>query len=124
MPGRILASMTNCQECQAKKQQALTDDLHLAVLGGQPMRTNTIDQIPPWRARLIVSVALLAGATLEHGDTELFDQAARAAGRQDVAQTGWWRRALGLEPQPAPYVPPAAGEYRPPPGWTVVRGPA
>lgn len=105
---------------RCRHQQALTDDLHLAVIDGKPLRTNTIDQIPPWRARMVVRVCLLAGAALEHGDPETFDQAARAAGREDASQTGWWRRALGLEPRPEPYEPPPAGPYRPSAGWTVV----
>ena len=111
-----------CQKCRHGEQQALTDDLLLSAGSRGVLRTNTIDQIPPWRARMIVRVCLAAGATLEHGDPETFDQAACAAGREDASQHGWWRRALGLEPRPEPYVPPPTGPYVPPAGWKVVSG--
>ena len=111
-----------CVKCRHGEQQALTDDLLLNTIDGKPLRTDTIDQVPPWRARMIVQVCLRAGAQLEHGDPVTFDLAAREAGRQDASQSGWWRRALGMDPRPEPYVPPPAGTYRPPMGWTVVSG--
>ena len=112
-----------CVKCRHGEQQALTDDLLLSAGDRTPLRTNTIDQLPPWRARMIVRVCLLAGGRLEHGDPETFDLAARQAGREDASQTGWWRRALGLETRPEPYQPPPANHpYMPPAGWTVVSG--
>lgn len=113
-----------CEDCRHhRRQQALSDDLHLAVIDRKPLRTNTIDQIPPWRARMIVRVCLAAGAELEHGDPDQFDQAARAAGREDAGQTGWWRRALGMQPREEPPPPPPPNRpYVPPAGWKVVSG--
>jgi hypothetical protein len=111
-----------CTRCRHGEQQAQTDDLLLSVIDHKPLRTNTIDQLPPWRARTIVKVCLRAGAQLEHGDPDLFDLAARTAGRQDASQTGWWRAALGMDPRPEPYVPPPAGPYQAPAGWTMVSG--
>lgn len=112
-----------CHECRRRgDQQALTDDLLLSAGGRRPLRTNTIDQIPPWRARMIVKVCLLAGAELEHGDPEQFDQAACAAGREDAGQSGWWRRALGMEPREELPPPPPPQPYVAPPGWRVVSG--
>jgi hypothetical protein len=75
------------------------DSILLAVLDGEPIPTDPIDRLPPWRARVVVTVALLAGGTLEHGDPQTFGWAAVAAARQDPGQAGWWRRALGLEPR-------------------------
>jgi hypothetical protein len=89
----------SCLKCRHSEHQAHTDDLLLSTIDRQPLRTNTVDQLPPWRARMIVRVCLAAGAELEHGDPETFDQAARAAGREDASQHGWWRRALGMEPR-------------------------
>jgi hypothetical protein len=114
--------MTIPRQCRHAKQQALADDLLLTAVSRGTLPTNTIDQIPPWRARMIVQVCLAAGATLEHGDPEQFDQAARAAGRQDAGQTGWWRVALGMAPREELPPAPAAGAYVPPAGWKVVSG--
>jgi hypothetical protein len=89
----------SCLKCRHSEHQAHTDDLLLSTIDRQPLRTNTVDQLPPWRARMIVRVCLAAGAELEHGDPETFDQAARAAGREDAPQHRGWRRALGMEPR-------------------------
>jgi len=109
-----------CERCRHGEQQALSDELHLAVIDRRPLPTNTIDRIPPWRARMIVRVCLLAGGRLEHGDPENFDLAARTAGREDASQTGWWRRALGLEPREELAPAPAPQAYVPPRGWELV----
>lgn len=69
---------------------------------------------------MIVRVALRAGATLEHGSPEQFDEAARAAGRQDARQTGWWRQALGMQPREEPPPPPVDRPDTPPRGWQVI----
>lgn len=109
----------SCQKCRHGENQAHTDDLLLSVIDLQPLRTNTIDQLPPWRALMIVRVCLAAGATLEHGNPGTFDQAARAAGRQDAGQHGWWRRALGMQPREE--LPPAPPDQpHVPVGWRVV----
>lgn len=112
--------MTTYQRCRHSEQVALTNDLLLATTGRKPLRTDTIDQLPPWCARLIVRVCLAAGGQLQHGDPDLFDSAARAAGRQDAGQTGWWRRALGMQPREQLPEPPPDRPYVPPTGWTVV----
>jgi hypothetical protein len=78
---------------------AAMDCLLLAAVDKTPLRTSTIDRLPPWRARLVVTVALRAGATLEHGDADRFDRAACAAGRQSAGQANWWSAALGLPPR-------------------------
>jgi hypothetical protein len=109
-----------CRSCRHRDQQALTDELLLNTIDRKPLRTDTIDQLPPWRARMIVRVCLAAGAQLQHGDPDQFDTAARAAGREDASQAGWWRRALGMPPREQLPDPPARGEYIPPAGWTVV----
>lgn len=111
-----------CQKCRHGEQQSLTDDLLITAIDRRPLRTNTIDQIPPWRARMIVQVCLAAGATLEHGNPEQFDQAARDAGRRDAGQSGWWRAALGMEPREELPPAPPPGPYVPPTGWRVVSG--
>jgi hypothetical protein len=105
--------------CDHADYMRLSDLILLAATDRQPLPTNAIDQLTPWRAHLVVGVALRAGAELEHGTPETFDAAARAAGKEDAGQTGWWRRALGLEPREPAYVPPPANDYGPPAGWTV-----
>lgn len=113
--------MTTRPPCRHSEQVALTNDLLLATTDRKPLRTDTIDQLTPWTARLIVRVCLAADAQLQHGNPDLFDTAARAAGREDAGQTGWWRRALGMEPrEQLPEPPPANLPYVPPRGWTVV----
>lgn len=102
---------------------AATDDIMIQVLGGRPIPTNAVDRLPPWRARLVVQLAVRAGGVLEHGTDEQFDGAARTAGRKDARQLGWWRAALDLPPRPeltpAPlYVPPATL----PAGWSYASG--
>lgn len=99
----------------------LIDDVLLNVVDGKPIRTNTIDRLPPWRAYLVARVAVLAGAELEHGDIEAIRRAAKAAG--GAAEPGWWRAALGMEPVDHDYVPPAPGPAVPPPGWRIVHDP-
>ncbi len=108
------------RECRHAEQLALIDDLLLNTIDHAPLCTDTIDQLPPWVARLIVRVCLAAGAQLQHGHPDPFATAARAAGREDASQAGWWRRALGMPPREQLPDPPARGEYIPPAGWTVV----
>jgi hypothetical protein len=98
---------------------AAEDDIVIDVLDGKPIPTNAVDRLPPWRARMIVRLALRAGGVLQDGTPEQFDQAAVAAGKTDAGRLGWWREALGLPPRPeltpAPlYVPPAGL----PAGWS------
>lgn len=100
-----------------------TDEILLAALSGVQMPNRAIDMLPPWRARLVVTVAYRAGGKFA-GETTIedFDQAAKRAGRQDAKQAGWWHEHLGLDPRPEldpapPYVPPSG----PPAGWKFVR---
>lgn len=98
---------------------AATDDVMLSVLDGKPIPTNAVDRLPPWRARLVVRMALLGGGVLQDGTPEQFEDAARAAGKIDAGQLGWWRAALGMPPRaelvPAPvYAPPSVL----PAGWS------
>lgn len=102
---------------------AAMDDIMLAVIDGQPIPTNTVDRLPPWRARLTVRMAMLGGAVLQDGTAEQFEQAAAEAGRRDARQVGWWRASLGMPPRPEltpepAYAPPAG----PPRGWTYASG--
>lgn len=92
------------------------DDLLIATIDRTPLRTDAVDQLPPWRARMIVTVCLRAGAVLEHGDPEMFDRAACAAGRANTHAAGWWRAALGMDPVEVPAAPPRR-RYRLPTGW-------
>ncbi len=104
---------------------ALMDEVLLAVVDQKPIPTNAIDRLPPWRARLVVRVALAAGGTLQHGTPEQFEQAVRAAGkgkRDPYTDGGWWRAALGMEPREQLPPPPTAGEYIPSAGWRVAGG--
>lgn len=84
----------------------LMDEILIAAQDNQPIPTDSIDQLPPWRASLIVHVAVTAGATMEHGTWQELHKAAGEAGGS--AQPGWWRTFLGLglpprvESQPAP----------------------
>lgn len=98
---------------------AATDDIMLDVLGGKPIPTNAIDRLPPWRALLVVRMAMLGGGVLQDGTAEQFDQAAHTAGLAGRHDPGWWRAALGMPPRPeltpAPeYVPPSGL----PAGWS------
>jgi len=70
----------------------------LAALTGRPLLTDLVDQLTPGRARLVVGLALAAGARLEHGDQALFE---RAIGDAGPGATGWWRQALDLPAAPA-----------------------
>jgi len=69
------------------------EELMLSALHGAPLATDLIDQLTPGRARLVVGLALRAGAQLEAGDQALFE---RAIGDAGPGATGWWRQALGL----------------------------
>lgn len=102
-----------------RQLQALTDQILIAAEDRRPIPTDAIDQLPPFRARLIVACALRGGATLQHGDPETFTEAALRAGRHNASQTGWWRAALGLPAREEPPPPPPPRPHQPPPGWTV-----
>lgn len=91
------------------------DEILLAGMDGRVIPTGAVDQLPPWRARLVAGVAVRAGGQLEHGTMDRLVAAARKAG--GAAEPGWWRAALGLEP-PEVYVPPRSSSSVPP-GWTV-----
>lgn len=91
------------------------DEILLAGGEGRTIPTAAVDNLPPWRARLVAAVAVRAGGQLEHGTIELVAAAARKAGGN--APPGWWRAALGLPP-PEVYVPPPANNTVPV-GWTV-----
>jgi hypothetical protein len=97
------------------------DDIMLSAQDGRPIPTAAVDQLPPWRAVLYVSMALRAGGSLEQGDLEQLKAAAKAV--TGYAPVGWWRAALGLEPTPPPEPRQAKGNYVPPAGWTVVQRP-
>lgn len=99
------------------------DDIILNTADGRPIPTDAVDQLPPWRAVMCVRLAARAGGTMQHGDLEKLEAAARAAGGH--AEPGWWRAALGLEPAAPRGAPvgPSVGEYVPPAGWTVVQRP-
>ncbi|HEX8347432.1 MAG TPA: hypothetical protein VF657_22255 [Actinoplanes sp.] len=116
--------------CDRAGQMWMMDEILIAAWDRRPLPTDAIDRLPPWRARMTVNPLLRDGAaTLQHGTPELFDAAARAAGKENARQLGWWRRALDMEPREVlPDWPrsPAMGEpgYVPPVGWKVVRPPA
>lgn len=97
----------------------LMDDILLAVIDGHPIPTDSIDQLTPWRARLVVAVALAAGAPLQHGTPELFGEAALAAGTTAPSTTGWWRAALDLPARPRPEASHRNTSPSIPYGWTV-----
>lgn len=102
---------------------AVTDNIMLTVLAGEPIPTNDIDRLPPWRARLVVRMCQLAGVQLQDGTPEQFEAAVKAAGKADANRLGWWRAALGMPPRPsltpAPvYVPPSSL----PAGWSYAPG--
>jgi hypothetical protein len=92
---------------QERDLLAMTNDILLSVIDGKPIRTDAIDRLPPYHARLVVQVALRAGATLQQGTPEQFERAAVAAGKQDARQAGWWRAELGMQPGEDP-VPPTS----------------
>lgn len=102
------------------------DLIMMAVVDEEPIPTNAIDRLPPFRAWLVGRVAILAGGRLEHGTPEQFYEAAVDSGRRDSGQLGWWRSALGLPPQPdlapaEPYVPPTNPPALPA-GWSYASG--
>jgi len=107
--------------CNRAEMVWMIDEILLAAQDNRHIPTDAIDQLPPWRARLVVGVALRAGATLQHGTPDTFDTAVVAAGMAGVHAAGWWRNSLGM---------PARTVYRPPPdndsppaGWTVKPNP-
>lgn len=99
-----------------------TDDILLATIDGRPIPTDAVNDLPPWRARMVVQIALAAGGRLEHGNPALFEQAAVAAGYSNNHAAGWWREALGLpriEPRAIQPAPPRNTSPSVPHGWTL-----
>jgi hypothetical protein len=103
------------------EQEWATDDIVLAVANGLDIPTDAVDRLPPWRAIAYVEFAMkLPGARMEHGDLEQLKAVVKQVGV--YAKPGWWREALGHDPQP-PATTAAARrpEYVAPSGWSVVR---
>lgn len=106
---------TGC--CSRDDLMWLVDDLLIAARQGRRLPTDVIDQLPPWRAQLVVGVCLAAEADLQDGTPELFAHAVAEAARRDAGATGWWRQALGL---PARVAAPPARPFQPPDGFPMV----
>lgn len=108
--------------CNRAEQVWMMDELLIAAWDRRPLLTDALDALPPWRARMTAGPLLRAGATLQHGTPEQFEQAAVAAGRSGNHEPGWWRAALGMPPrEQPPRSPRNTGPYVPPPGWKVVK---
>lgn len=109
--------------CNRATMMWAEDELLTAAIAGRPLPTDVIDQLPPFRARLVVTVCLRAGARLQHGTPDQFDQAAVTAGHTDPGGGGWWRAALGLPPIDPPRPAAPRNQYRVPTGWQITPTP-
>ncbi len=74
----------------------LIDDVMTVGLHGGTIGTAVIDQLPPWRARLYVTVAVQANAQLEQGS--LADLRTAAAACPPGQTAGWWSSYLSSRP--------------------------
>lgn len=67
------------------------DDLLIAIQDGEPLKTEILRKLPPWRAFLIACVADKAGTGLEHGTLDQLNAEAKAVtGAGTLGE--WWKR--------------------------------
>lgn len=65
------------------------DDCLIAIEDGNPLKVDILQRIPPWRARLLASVAKKAGISLEKGTYEqLAAEAKKVGGNGKLGE--WW----------------------------------
>lgn len=67
------------------------DELLIAIQDGNPLPTDTLAKLPPWRAYLIACVAERAGTGLEQGTADQVRLEAKAVtGGGNLGE--WWKR--------------------------------
>lgn len=67
------------------------DDCLIAIEDGQPLRTDRLMKLPPWRAVLVARVAQKAGVPLEQGTVgQLVAEAVEVGGNGTLGE--WWKR--------------------------------
>lgn len=87
--------MTSSQEIRNSRAEqdvyGWQDDCLIAIEDGNPLRTDRLMKLPPWRAVLVARVAERAGVPLEQGTVAQLIAEARAVGGEGTLGN-WWER--------------------------------